>query len=77
MPLTVQVTLVFVVPFSVAVNCWVAPVCTVADGGDTVTDTRCGRAVIVTVCDADFVESALLVAVTVTGLGFGTITGAV
>jgi hypothetical protein len=55
---------VFVVPVTVTVNCWVAPV-----GNDTVvglieTETV-GAVVTVTVAEADLVLSATLVALTV------------
>ena len=59
-----QVTAVLVVPVTVAVNCWVAPVCNDADVGLMLTATGGGGAVTVTVADADFVVSAALVAVT-------------
>lgn len=41
-PVAVQLTAVFVLPETVAVNCWVAPVCTLADVGLTVTETAGG-----------------------------------
>ncbi len=59
-----QVTAVFVVPVTVAVNCCVPPDATVAEVGEIVTVTGAG-AVIVAVALADFVGSATLVAVTV------------
>ncbi len=37
-PVADQVTLVFDVPVTVAANCWVPPVCTVADAGPTATE---------------------------------------
>jgi hypothetical protein len=36
-PLTLQVTAIFVVPVTVAVNCWVVPGATVAEVGETET----------------------------------------
>ncbi len=62
-PVVVQVTAVLVVPVTVAVNCWVAPVESGAVPGAS--DTATTAALTVTVADADFVESAALVAVTV------------
>ncbi len=59
---TDHVTEVLVLPFTVAVNCCVALVTTVADVGLMLTLTP---DVTVTVALAFFVESALLVAVTV------------
>jgi hypothetical protein len=61
-PVVDQVTEVLVEFVTVAVNCWVAPVCRDADAGEM--DTVTG-AVTVTVADADFVVSATLVALTV------------
>src|ERR1039458_9453269 len=77
MPFTLHVTAVFVVPVTVAVNCCAPPVATVADDGETLTCTLFGAAAIVTVADADLVESAALVTVIVTVLGLGTVAGAV
>ena len=57
-----QVTDVFVDPVTAAENCCVAPVRMVAELGFMETATP---ATTVTVADADFVESATLVAVTV------------
>lgn len=73
-PAKLQVTAVFVVPVTVAVNCRVfrTTSCTVV--GETCTTTG-GR--IVTVTDDDLVISAFAVAVTVTCAGFGTAAGAV
>ncbi len=51
----------FVVPLTVAMNCWVALVASEADVGEIDTETG---AVTVTAADADFVVSATLVAVT-------------
>lgn len=53
------------VPVTVAVNCCVAPTCTEAVAGEMATETTGGGAVTVTLAEADFVESATLVAVTV------------
>ncbi len=61
-PVAVQVTAVLVVPVTVAVNCWVPPVMSEAEVGAMLTATGI---VTVTVAEADFVESATLVAVTV------------
>ena len=63
-PVADQVTAVLVVPVTVAVNCWVPPVCTDAELGLMLTATGGGGAVTVTVTEADFVLSAALVAVT-------------
>ena len=59
-PLADQVTAVFVLPVIVAVNCCVPPVCSEAEAGLILTETR----VTDTVAEADFVLSATLVAVT-------------
>jgi hypothetical protein len=72
-PLTLQVTLVFELPLTVAVNCCVCETGTEAPVGDSVIETT-GRTV--TVAGADFVVSATLTAVTVT-LPEGTAAGAV
>ena len=63
LPLTVQVTAVLEVLVTVAVNCWVFPAMTCAEVGATDTETG-GR--MVTAADADLVESATEVALTVT-----------
>ena len=63
-PLADQVTAMFVLPVTVAVNCCVPPVCTDAEIGLMLTATGGGGAVTVTVADADFVVSATLVALT-------------
>ena len=63
-PVADQVTAVFVVPVTVAVNCWVSPVCSDAVVVLMVTATGGGGAVTVTVAAADLVGSATLVAVT-------------
>ena len=72
-PFTLQFTAVFVVPVTVAVNCCVAPVTTVALVGLTLTATG----TMVTVAEAELVARAWLVAVTVTVAGVGTVVGAV
>jgi hypothetical protein len=72
-PDRLQVTAVLVVPETVAVNCWCAPVTTLAVAGDTETLTG----MIVTVAVADLLESACEVAVTLTVDGLGTVVGAV
>jgi len=59
-----QVTAVFVVLDTVALNCWVPPDETVAEIGEMETATAAGAAVIETVALADF-EGSTLVAVTV------------
>lgn len=63
-PLADQVTAVLLEPVTVAVNCCVPPVASEAEPGLTETATVWG-AVTVTVAEADWVESATLVAVTV------------
>jgi len=60
-----QVTAVFVVPLTLAVNCWVPPAETVALGGEIETDTVPGGFT-VTVADAELAVLAWLVALTVT-----------
>ena len=63
-----QVTDLFaLVPLTAAENCAVSPVDIELVPGDTVTELMTGSAT-VTVAEADFVASALLVAVTVTVL---------
>lgn len=76
MPLTFHVTPVFVVFFTVAVNVCLRDTRTVAVAGEIAIDTG-GGTVIVTVEPADFVGSALLMALTVTVAGDGTEPGAV
>ena len=61
-PVADQVTLVLLLPVTLAVNCCVAPVISEAVVGEMETET----AVTVTVAEADLVVSATLVAVTVT-----------
>jgi formate-dependent phosphoribosylglycinamide formyltransferase (GAR transformylase) len=73
-PVTVQMTVPLALPVTVAVNCLTAPGARITDFGETATVTR---AVSVTVAEADLVESACEVAVTVTIEGLGTISGAV
>ena len=63
-PLDDQVTDVFVLPVTVAVNCCVPPVCSEADVGLMLTATGGGGAVTLTAAEADFAVSATLVAVT-------------
>ncbi len=62
-PFADQVTAVLVVPVTVARNCCVPPVANEADVGDNETATT--GVLTVTVAEADLVESALLVALTV------------
>ena len=76
MPLTVQVTDVFVLPVTVAENCCCPPVLTWAVNGDTDTDIDAAASMI-TDAEADFVGSATEVAVTVASAGSGTTAGAV
>jgi hypothetical protein len=71
---TCQVTAVFDAFITVAVNCVVVDVTTVAVFGLTVTVTA---GVIVTVAVSDFVLSATEMAFTVTGFDAGTVVGAV
>src|ERR671924_404593 len=73
-PATLQVTAVFVVPVTVAVNCCGCPTGTLTAEGETDTLTFCRT---VTVAEADFVGSAAEVAVTVTWGGAGGVEGAV
>ena len=75
-PDKLQVTAVFVVPVTLAVNCCCFPVDTCAVDGDTETETD-EAAVMVMLAEADFVESATDVAVTVASAGLGTLAGAV
>ena len=58
-----QMTTVLPKPITVAVNCWVCEGASNAVAGVTATDAA---GVNVTVAEADLVESAMLVAVTVT-----------
>ena len=73
-PLRLQMTAVLLVFATVAVNCCLPPIGTVAVAGETVTPT--GR-LIVTDAVADLVGSATDVAVTKTCAGLGTAFGAV
>jgi hypothetical protein len=73
---TLHVTAVFVVPLTVAENCCCAPVETWVAEGETTTETDAADW-ITTAAEADFVESATEVAVTVARAGFGTVAGAV
>jgi hypothetical protein len=75
-PFTSQVTAVLVVPVTVAANCWVWEACTDAEVGEIDTATAGAGAVTLTVALADFVLSAMLLAVTVTALD-GAVAGAV
>lgn len=59
-----QVTTVFVVPVTVALNCCVAPVCNATELGTTETARVGGEAITVTVAVPDWVGSAVLVAMT-------------
>jgi len=61
-PLADQVTAVFELPLTLAVNCWVPPA--ESDAVPGVTDTETG-ALTFTVAEADLVVSVTLVAVTV------------
>src|ERR1700719_849290 len=78
-PFTCQVTPVFVVPVTVAVNCSVAKFPRLATVGDTATVMFDGPAVvvIVNVADPDLVVSFCEMAVMVTCAGAGTVAGAV
>jgi hypothetical protein len=73
-PDTVHSTAVFVVPVTVAVNCWLLPTLTWAVAGVTATATG---DTIVTEALAVFVGSAVEVAVIVTRAGLGITDGAV
>jgi hypothetical protein len=73
-PVTLHVTLVLVVPVTVAVNCCCASVTTCAVVGETVTTTGGST---VTTAVADFDVSATEVAVTFTCGGLGIVAGAV
>ena len=76
-PLMAHITLVLLVPETVAENCWLFPPVTVADVGLTDTETAVGAATIETAALADFVGSAALVALTFTEEPEGTAPGAV
>ena len=73
---TCQVTAVLLVFCKVAVNCCVAPVFNVAEVGE-MEMLITAEVVIVSWADADLVESACEMAVTVTVGGLGTVAGAV
>jgi hypothetical protein len=75
-PERVQVTAVFVVPATVAENCCCPPVETCAVAGATVTETAADDWITME-AEADFVESATDVAVTVARAGLGMVAGAV
>ena len=62
-PVAVHVTAVLLLPVTVALNCCVAPVCSVAAVGEMLTEIT--GACTFTVALADFVVSAAEVAVTV------------
>jgi hypothetical protein len=62
-PVADQFTVVLLLPVTVLANCCVAPVERDAEPGEIVTETT--GALTVTAADADLVESATLVAVTV------------
>jgi len=70
--MTLQLTLAFAAPVTVAANCCVAFTFTLTEAGERVTATL--ETVIVAL--ADFVASACEVAVTVTVLGLGVAVGA-
>jgi hypothetical protein len=74
LPLTLQVTLLLLVPFSVARNRWLPPAGTVTVVGEIVIETG---GTIVTDAMPDLVESTTDVAVTTTSAGLGTAAGAV
>jgi hypothetical protein len=73
-PLTLQFTAMLEEPVTAAANVCVIPICTLAIAGVTVTVTGTTT---VTCADADFVLSAVDVALTVTVAGDGTLPGAV
>ena len=72
-PLTLQVTAIFELPVTLALNCCVVPVAMESPLGLTITATTFTT---VTFTAADLVESAALTAVTVTPAGEGAIGGA-
>jgi hypothetical protein len=78
-PFIFQVTAVFVLPVTIAVNCCVLKFATFGALGDTTTETLDGVGVVVTVTVAvpDFVVSFCEMAVIVTCAGLGTDPGAV
>jgi hypothetical protein len=73
-PTILQETLVFEVPLTVAVNCWLPPMTTLTAAGVTLTEI--GPAML-TVALPDFVLSATEVAVILTWFGVGALLGAV
>lgn len=73
-PDTLQTTVVMEVPVTLAVNCFVALIFTVAEVGVTLTTIA---ELMVNVAVSDLVESALEVAVTKTVEGLGCLAGAV
>jgi hypothetical protein len=73
-PEIVQLTAVFAVPVTVALNCCWAPITSFAEVGVTETATPLTT---VTVAVADFVVFAFEVAVTITVAGLGIVVGAV
>jgi hypothetical protein len=75
-PFTDQLTAVFEVPLTVAVNCLVWPPATLAVVGETLTLTEVGAEAIETEELADLLLSATLVALTVTEPPEGTEAGA-
>ena len=64
----VQVTAVFKFPVTVAANCFDWPDCSTTEVGDNETPTTAGPDVTVTEPEADLVESATLIADTVSDL---------
>lgn len=64
-PVALQVTAVLLAPVTVAVNCWIAPVCSEDEVGLIETAITGGAEATVTVAVADLLESAALVARTV------------
>ena len=78
MPLTVQLTAVFVVPLTVAENCCVWETCTDTLAGDTVTEIAGGPLETSdTIALADFDVSTVLITDTVIDDGEGSTAGAV
>ena len=75
-PVTRQVTDVFVLPCTCAKNCCCPPVVTCADAGEIEIDTEVAARITI-VADADFEGSATEVAVTVAKEGLGIVAGAV
>lgn len=75
-PESFQVTAVFVLPLTVAVNCCCAPIATCTEEGVTPTETA-AEDWMTTLAEADLVGSATDVALTVASAGLGTVAGAV